>query len=154
MHRNLDTYLHDHLAAAIGAIELIELLHRRVEEPDVRSVLAWLLLEVKRDEAALQEIAEGLAIGSSTLKTSAAWVSARFVSLKTREAQDAFGSFEGLEVLALGILGKLHLWKALGRSAAFASDAYKPDLETLIRRAEDQHSKVEELRLYLAGIVL
>ena len=101
MHRNMHTYLHDHLAAACAALELIELLHKHTEDSDVRHVLGWLLLEVKQDEATLQQVTESLSVGSSALKDSAAWVSARFVSLKTNEGEEAFGRFEGLEVLTL-----------------------------------------------------
>jgi hypothetical protein len=54
----------------------------------------------------------------------------------------AFGTFE-----ALGILGKLALWRAL--AAIAESDARLPgvDFEHLMARAERQHARAEELRL-------
>ena len=65
-----------------------------------------------------------------------------------------FGAFEGLEFLALGIQGKLHLWKALQRSPVCASATYTPDYFMLIERAGAQYKRVEDLRLAVASIVL
>jgi len=59
-----------------------------------------------------------------------------------------------VEFLSLGIQGKLHLWKALERSAACGELEAKPDLRLLIKRAESQHRDVEDLRLALATIAL
>ena len=62
--------------------------------------------------------------------------------------------FESLELLVLGIRGKLCLWTAL--QAASGSDARlrEYDFETLIHRAQDQYDQVESRRVDLAQLVL
>jgi hypothetical protein len=62
--------------------------------------------------------------------------------------------FESLEILALGIYGKLCLWKALKSAAGFDSRLRKYDFEELINRAQRQYEKVESERLQLAQTVL
>ena len=78
----------------------------------------------------------------------------RLVGFKVREGKRAFGAFEALEFLALGIQGKLHLWKALERSAACGKVRDRPNFRLLIERVEAQHRNIEDLRLALATIAL
>lgn len=62
--------------------------------------------------------------------------------------------FESLEFLALGIQGKLCLWKALEAVAKSNSNVREYNLEELINRATQQYDKVESQRVNLAGTVL
>lgn len=62
--------------------------------------------------------------------------------------------FEALEALALGIQGKLSLWRPL---AVITQADYRlggVDYERLIARAESQHERVEEKRLQAAPLAL
>ncbi|MBB5060636.1 hypothetical protein HDF16_005372 [Granulicella aggregans] len=154
MNPDLTTYLHDHLAGANAAIEVIGLLQKHSGEPVLVSFLTSLLIEVQEDKLTLEKLLSSLSLGPSTLKDSAAWVGSQVVSLKVRGGKNAFGAFEGLEFLSLGIQGKLHLWKALERSVACGGVQDKPDFRLLIERAEVQHRNVEDLRLALATIAL
>jgi hypothetical protein len=64
--------------------------------------------------------------------------------------ETALGTFEALEFLALGIQGKLALWRALG-AVAMADDRLNGiDFGQLAARAEKQHAKVENRRLQFA----
>jgi hypothetical protein len=154
MNPDLTTYLHDHLAGANAAVEVIGLLQKHLGEPMRVSFLNSLSIEVQEDKQTLEAFLSTLAQRPSTIKDSAAWVSSRLVGFKVREGKRAFGAFEALEFLALGIQGKLHLWKALERSAACGNVRDKPNFRLLIERAEAQHRNIEVLRLALATIAL
>ncbi|MBB5060214.1 hypothetical protein HDF16_004950 [Granulicella aggregans] len=131
---DLTTYLHDHLAGANAAVEVIALLQKHLEELVLINFLNSLLIEVQQDKLTLETIFLSLGLGPSIIKDGAAWVSSRVVSLKVRGGKTVFGAFEGLEFLSLGIQGKLHLWKALERSAACGGVQAKPDFRLLIER--------------------
>lgn len=154
MTADLKTYLRDHMAGASAALELIHLMRGHSEIPALNRLLEALLQEVQEDEVTLRTIAHSVGADSSSIKESAAWLNAQFASVKVRAGGTSFGAFEGLEFLALGILGKLQLWEALQRSPSFSDAPCKPDLASLIRRAEEQHRKVDELRLVLAATAL
>jgi hypothetical protein len=62
--------------------------------------------------------------------------------------------FESLELLALGIHGKLCLWKALQAASGLDSRLREYNFAKLIGRAEQQYNEVESQRLELAQIVL
>jgi len=151
---NLNTYLQDHIAGAEVAVIVIDVLNKHAEEPHLIRILEELQIEVTKDKAVLERVAASLQSGPNVLKNTVAWMTAQIVDLKVRVGKTPFGAFEGLEFLALGIQGKLHLWKALQRSAGCASATYTPDYLMLIERAEAQHRRVEDLRLALASIVL
>jgi hypothetical protein len=61
--------------------------------------------------------------------------------------------FQALEVLALGIQGKMALWRVLKNIVWIDSRLQGTDFERLIARAEEQFSKVEEQRLRVARSV-
>jgi hypothetical protein len=71
-----------------------------------------------------------------------------------RRAAGGLGTFEALEALALGILGKLALWRALAVSAAADARLRGVDFDHLAARAQAQHARVEERRLEAARVVL
>ena len=60
------------------------------------------------------------------------------------------GTFEALETLALGILGKLALWRALAVVAATDARLRGIDFDSLAARAQAQHARVEERRIEAA----
>ncbi len=154
MNADLETYFQDHLAGASTAIEVIGLLLKHSREPILTNLLSALMVEVQEDKSALEGLVTTMGMSPSTLKDSAGWIGARFVTFKARAGKSPFGAFEGLEFLSMGIQGKLHLWKALQRSPACENAMNRPDFGTFIERAVAQHRKVEELRLALAAVVL
>jgi len=145
----LATYLHDHLAGARSAVMLLEFLRdEHGAEPMGRFAQA-LLAEVEEDRVTLEQLAERVGAGTSTLKEAFSAVGERVTQIKLqRRSHGPFGTFEALELLALGILGKGSLWRALG-ALAQQGDARLGGLDfaRLIARAEAQHRQVEERRL-------
>jgi O-acetylhomoserine/O-acetylserine sulfhydrylase-like pyridoxal-dependent enzyme len=62
--------------------------------------------------------------------------------------------FEGLETLALGIQGKLALWRALAAVADRVPQLRGVDFAQLQQRAVQQHQRVEDQRLQSARAAL
>jgi hypothetical protein len=65
-----------------------------------------------------------------------------------------FEMFESLELLALGIFGKLALWRALQNASRLDARLRGYDFDRLILRARQQYETVESRRLDLAAMVL
>ena len=89
----------------------------------------------------------------STARKAAAWLTEKLGRVKLRLDESGSGELrmlEGLETLALGIQGKLALW----RSLATLGDAVPPlktlDLVRLQARALEQFERVDRLRLHAA----
>jgi hypothetical protein len=85
------------------------------------------------------------------LKEAGAWIGEKAVRAKFAWEEKAFGEFQALEFLALGILGKQALWRALEVAARLDARLRDLDFERLIQRATAQHAVVEERRLSLAA---
>lgn len=151
----LGTYLHDHLAGAGFAIDLLKAMkERQTEKPD-DGFLEPLLARVEEDRNTLQELADKIGFGPNILKEFTAWIGEKASRLKLGAvAAGDFGEFEALEFLALGITGKLSLWLALQVIAPSDVRLSGIDFEQLIVRAEGQYKQVEKRRLSLVRSAL
>jgi hypothetical protein len=78
-----------------------------------------------------------------------AWVTQKLGRLKFQLGSDLFGIFEALEVLSLGILGKIALWNAL-QETNVVPESLPIDLKELIQWANVQFESVEAARLNYA----
>ena len=151
----LATYLHDHLAGAVVAVNLLEALRGQHAGEPLGQFAAELLVEVEEDRAVLRGLAQRVGAGSGALKGAAAWLSEKVSRLKLRRrSAGELGAFEALEALALGILGKLALWRALAVAAAADARLRGVDFDHLGTRAQAQHARVEEYRLEAARAAL
>jgi len=148
MSDSLAVYLHDHLAGSSFAVELLEFLRDQHAGQRLGDSAAAILAEVEEDRKVLQEIIGRVGNHVPILKEASAWVGEKLSELKLR--QGAFGTFEAVEALALGIQGKLALWRALAIIAETDSRLRGVDFNQLAARAESQHSLAEELRLQAA----
>jgi hypothetical protein len=151
----LAIYLHDHLAGATGAVDLLEAMQKRYHGEPLGEFAATMLVEIKDDRRALEELADRVGEGVDLLKETAAWISEKATRLKLRRgAPGGLDSFEALEFLGLGIQGKLALWTALNSIAPSDERLRGTDFALLIERARAQHARVEEQRLALAQTAL
>lgn len=152
MSEPLVVYLHDHLAGAVAGINLIEALREQHTGEPLGSFAAELLNEVEADRAVLEALAERVGDGSSQVKNAAAWLTEKISRLKLgKDTGGELGTFEALEALSLGILGKRALWRALATQRERFSEL---DFEQLASRAQGQYDRVEERRLELARTAL
>ena len=155
MNDPLATYLHDHLAGAVVAINLLEALRDQHAGEPLGQFAVGLLVEVEADRAVLQGVAERVGAGPSGLKEATAWLGEKVSRWKLRRrAAGGLGTFEMLEALALGILGKLALWRALAAVVATDARSGGVDFGHLAARAEAQHARVEERRMEAARTTL
>jgi hypothetical protein len=151
----LGIYLHDHLAGADFAIDLLEAMKEHQSGRPAGEFAGALLEKVEEDWDTLKQLADKIGAGSNIVKEFTAWVSekASRVKLGAGSAGD-FGEFEALEFLALGITGKLSLWRALQVLAPSDARLGGVDFQQLIARAEAQYREVEDRRLALVGTAL
>jgi hypothetical protein len=151
----LATYLHDHLAGAMHAIELVEAMRDEYAGKPLGQFAAMILAEIESDRAVLKKLADRVGVGSSSLKEMTAWFGEKLSRLKLRRGGEyGLGLLESLEFLALGIRGKLALWDALAVIADGDARLQGTDFQHLAARAESQFAKVEELRLETARTAL
>ena len=152
----LSTYLNDHLAGSVGAIEMVEraitenagnLLGRRLEE---------ILKEIRKDQAVVQDLIERVGSKENPLKKAGAWLTEKVGRVKLGGTDDPgeLARLEVLETLAMGIQGKRALWRALRVVVNKHPVLHDLDLDLLERRAVEQHDRVEEWRLEAAREVL
>lgn len=148
----LADYLRDHLVGASLAVDLLETMRDEYAGKELGRFASNLLVEVQADRVALQGLVERA--GSSTLKEMGGWIAEKVSRFKlTRSASGGLG-FEALEFLALGILGKLSLWRALAVVAPADNRLYGLDFYRLADRAREQHEQVEVRRLEVARTAL
>jgi hypothetical protein len=139
------------------AIELMDRLESAFAGMPVQTLIEGLRGEIEADRKELMSLMERLDISESTARKASAWIAEKFTEVKLRVDDPTAGVlrlFESLEVLSLGIEGKLSLWRALA-SAAEASPALRiADYERLASRAKDQRARVEAARLEAAKTAL
>lgn len=154
MSEPLAIYLNDHLGGAQIAVQLLEAMSSQHEDATFRSLAASLLTEIQADNATLHSITEEVGGAPSTAKIAGGWLLEKASRLKLGHTGSTnFELFESLELLALGIHGKLCLWKALGVASAAVPGLRGYHFEQLIERASSQYEQVEAARLALAARV-
>jgi hypothetical protein len=150
MHDALAIYLHDHLAGANFAVELLEQLERN-SGPETGIFAAAILAEVQEDKKLLEGIIERVGVSHFDAKDAMAWLAEKASRIKFNHAEpDGLSIFEALETLDLGIMGKVSLWKALGVAADFDSRLMGLNFTALSIRAQEQFNRVEKYKLSIA----
>ncbi len=123
----LEIYLQDHLAGSVAGRELA-----------ARTVPA---LEIEEDQIILESLMKELGIKPTRAKGFALWVAEKLSRPKQPEGLFA------LEMLALGIQGKIALWRALKQVADTEPYVAALNLDHLLERAQRQFDEVERERL-------
>jgi hypothetical protein len=152
---HLATYLNDHLSGAVVAIEHLEDLEATAK--DIAPAVADLRADIEADRKELQELMRELNIAESRTRKAGAWIAEKSARLKMRADDKSTGPLrrlEGLEAVALGIDGKLSLWRALEAAAEKAPALRALDFERLAERAVEQRQRIEALRLDAARAAL
>jgi hypothetical protein len=117
----LAVYLNDHLAGSAAGLTLMDDLASRVEGTALAPKLRALAAEVREDQQLLRETLDRLAAGERRVAQAAAWlgekVSEKRLALAARN-HPALGLLEGLESIALGLQGKLAIFRVLAELGA------------------------------------
>jgi hypothetical protein len=152
----LTTYLHDHLAGSVAALELLDLLLSN--SPDRKGEpYHWLRTEIEDDQQVLRQLIEREGGKESPVRKAAACLTEKLGRAKLQFDDPVHGelvTLEALEALGLGIQGKLALWHALEALAPSRPEFGTLDFPRLRGRALDQFDRVERLRLQAARAAL
>ena len=143
-------YLNDHLAGAVVGVELAKRAASSNEGTKLGDFLDELVDEIEADREALKSIMGHLGVSENKFKAPVAWAAEKVGRFKLNGQLTGYSPLSRLielEGLALGITGKLGLWRSL---AATRQDLAAFDLQTLIERAEAQRDQVEQFRIEAA----
>lgn len=150
-------YLNDHLAGSTAALQLLDHLVDTAERPDDKRFFVTFRAAVTEDRDTLQHVMRRVGGRESSLRHVGGWIAEKAVRLKLMyddPASRTLAPLEGLELLALGILGKRALWRALAAVGPDIPSLQEFDFVQLEERANDQHGRVEARRLESARQVL
>jgi hypothetical protein len=146
----MDVYLNDHLAGAMLGSELAEQIRSHNQRTPLGELMGVLAPQIEQDRQTLIALMGRLDSSKNPVKQAGAWVIEKATRVKfagVSSGEPELGRFMALESLALGVLGKLKLWKTLQQVA----DRYPPiaalNLDELIDRAESQYDLLERERL-------
>jgi hypothetical protein len=154
---HLATYLNDHLAGSVVAIELMESLESSHEGTPVATFVRELRSDIEADQKELQRLMSSLEISESRTRKVSAWLTEKLSELKLRFDDSEDGNlrlFESLEALSLGVEGKHSLWRGLKAAAEISPALQILDYEKLQTRAEEQRDRVETKRIEVARKIL
>lgn len=154
MSRNLETYLHDHLAGAQFATSLLADMAAQDFDAEIATFANRLLREIEEDQRVVEDILSRLDSTPSVLKEASAWIAQKMGRAKLQVGSDPFSIFEAFEVLSIGIQGKQALWKALGAVASEKESLRTLDFSALASRALEQYERVERRRIAYASSLL
>jgi len=150
---HLATYLNDHLAGSVAAIELLEHLESTHSEDPLHDFFRELRADIIADQGELEALMQALNIDQSRTRKASAWLTGKITELKLRFDDPQAGAlllFESLEALSLGIEGKRSLWIALAATSKTTPSLRVADYDRLQQSAQEQRDRVEELRIKTA----
>ena len=153
--KDLASYLNDHLAGSVGAIELTDHCLETFEGDRLAAFFQELKKEIEQDRDKLRELMRVLDVPESTVRKSGAWLAEKLGRARLSIAGNktgALGLLLALEILELGITGKQLLWRALQTARIPALAQF--DLAELERRAREQVETVEAERARTARAAL
>lgn len=145
----LGIYLNDHLGGAMGGFELAEAAYQRNQGTDVGAFLRDLRDEVGEDRTTLEQLIIGLGLEPSRIKQAGAWMAEKVSRLKLNDETTGNTDLRillELEMLALGVRGKLLMWQVLNEVKGANDQLAATDFDALIKRAESQLEGLERHR--------
>jgi hypothetical protein len=144
----LGIYLSDHYAASVAAVQLARRAAQSNRGTRHGEVLARLASEIEEDRQALRLIMQRLGVRPDPAKAAVAWSAEKLGRLKLNGQLTGYSPLsrlEELEILSLGVEGKLGMWRALQRGLEHGVP--EAELDTLIKRALSQRRRLERQRL-------
>ena len=152
----LTDYLNDHLAGAVGALELLDRLVETYKGKPLEKFFRDLRTDIEHDQGQLKELIQKLGAEESAVRKAGAWIAEKLSRPKIdldEGSKNDLGLFLALEALVLGITGKRSLWRALQSASRTVPELARLDYSGLENRAIDQCERVEARRLEIARSV-
>ena len=146
----LHTYLNDHLAGSVAAIELLDDVIEHHSEDRFGKIFRDWRGDIQADQETLRNLIRKLGAEESAIRKAGAWVAEKFSRLKIGDLDDSAGLLQALEALALGITGKRLLWRSLAAITPNFAALQGTDFGEREKRAQDQFERVETVRLEMA----
>ena len=153
---DLTDYLNDHLAGAVGAVELLDRLVETYTGKPLEKFFRDLRTDIEHDQGQLKELIQKLGVQESAVRKAGAWIAEKLSRPKIdldEGSKNDLGLFLALEALVLGITGKRSLWRALRSASRTVPELARLDYSGLENRAIDQCERVEARRLEIARSV-
>jgi hypothetical protein len=147
------TYLNDHLAGSVVAIEMLEALEERATSQEQHNAISRLRADIVADQEQLRSLMRRLDVSESATRKAAAWLGEKVSRVKLildDHADGALRQLEAWETIALGIDGKRALWAALDAVSLSDGDLAGMDYRHLMERAVEQRARAESLRIEAA----
>jgi hypothetical protein len=149
--KELDSYLNDHLAGSVGALELIEHWAHLHEGKALGAFFFDIGTDIRADQGTLRDLMHRLAMEESSVRKAGAWAAEKAGRARLIIAGDEPGSLGlllTLEGLIMGVTGKKLMWRALAAGNLPGLSGY--DFKELERRAEQQIERIEIQRIRAA----
>jgi hypothetical protein len=146
--KDLDSYLNDHLAGSISALELIAHWAEVHKGEPLGRFFAETEREVKADQDTFRDVMRTLGVEESKVRQAGAWVAEKVGRARLMIAGDEQGSLGlvlTLEGLIMGVTGKKLMWRSLAAAKLPQLNGY--NFEELERRAEQQIERIEAERI-------
>jgi hypothetical protein len=146
--KDLDSYLNDHLAGAISALELIAHWAEVHKGEPLGRFFVEIEREIKADQNTLRDVMRILGVEESKVRKAGAWAAEKVGRARLIVAGHEPGSLGlvlTLEGLIMGVTGKKLMWVALDAAKLRRLNTY--NFEQLQRRAEQQIERIEAERI-------
>jgi hypothetical protein len=153
--KELDSYLNDHLAGSVSALELIAHWAELHKGRPLGVFFSQIDAEIRADQNVLRNLMHHLGIEESSLRQAGAWAAEKVGRVRLTIAggeQGSLGLVLTLEGLIMGIAGKKLLWCSLAAANLAELNGY--DFRELERRAKQQIDRIEAERIRAAQLVL
>jgi hypothetical protein len=147
---NIATYLNDHLAGSVVALELLDHLMATNAGSALEGFCRQIHADIASDRDVLQSLMARLEISESRTRKASAWLAEKMTELKLRLDDPEGGPLrllESFEALSLGIEGKRSLWLALAAAAEESPSLQLIDYQRMAQRAREQRDRVEKVRI-------
>ena len=146
----LTSYLKDHMAGSVGAVDMLEHLIESHETEPVAQFCRELLDKVRSDQAQLKAIMDALDVEAGSVRKAGAWLAEKVARAKLKLEGEG-DLVQGLEALTLGILGKELLWRTLSAVQGDWPRLQRFDLVRLEHRATEQAEQTDQQRIAAAS---
>jgi hypothetical protein len=149
--KELNSYLNDHLAGSVGALELVEHWAHLHEGKPLGGFFSHIGTDIRADQGALRDLMHRLAVDESNVRKAGAWAAEKAGRARLTIAGDEPGSLGlvlTLEGLIMGVTGKKLMWRALAAANLPQLSGY--DFKELKGRAEQQIERIEVERIRAA----
>lgn len=146
--KELASYLNDHLAGSVSALELIAHWAHDQKGKSLGDFFAETEKEIKADQDVLRDVMRSLGVEESKVRKAGAWAAEKLGRARLIIAGDEPGSLGlvlTLEGIIMGVTGKKLMWRALAATNLPQLNGY--DFEELQRRAEQQIERTEAERM-------